>query len=419
MIKQSWKVFFVFVLLSLLVIGIRGPSIVRAEAPIKMGFVSIFSGRVAMLGEEGSKGSILAAEEINAKGGVLGRKIEVITRDSGGKIEEAVRIARDFVVRDNVDFLIDGSSSRESFAVKEVSRELKKLTMITASETTSNTADPKIFTPYSFRTARVAIHDSIVGGYYAGKMAKKLNLKKWYSISPDYAYGHDNTDLFFEYTKKHDPDIQIMGQQWPKIFEPDYTAHITKIMKDKPDAVYSCLWGGDLTAFLEQASLYGLFQRVKFFGINIADPLVLGALKKGVPAGMFTGSRYNPTMPDTEANKAFGEAFKKRFGTYPSNWSWQGYIAVLYLEAAMKKAGTTDNEKVMKALEGIEIEAPCAQPPRKTIVMRARDHQSIYYTIGWAETISDPPYVTGRTYMPWEEILEQETAYYKSQGWLQ
>jgi branched-chain amino acid transport system substrate-binding protein len=190
-------------------------------------------------------------------------------------------------------------------------------------------------------------------------------------------------------------------------------------MKDKPDAVYSCLWGGDLTAFLEQASLYGLFQRVKFFGINIADPLVLGALKKGVPAGMFTGSRYNPTMPDTEANKAFGEAFKKRFGTYPSNWSWQGYNAVLFLEAGMKKAGTTDNEKVMKALEGIEIEAPCAQPPRKTIVMRARDHQSIYYTIGWAETISNPPYVTDRTYMPWEEILKQETEYYKSQGWLQ
>jgi branched-chain amino acid transport system substrate-binding protein len=418
MIKQSWKLFSVFFLLSLLVMGVTVTSIVQAEEPIKMGFVSIFSGRVAMLGEEGSKGAILAAEEINAKGGVLGRKIEVITRDSGGKIEEAVRIARDFVVRDKVDFLIDGSSSRESFAVKEVSRELKKLTMITASETTSNTADPKIFTPYSFRTARVAIHDSIVGGFFAGQMAKKLKLKKWYSISPDYAYGHDNTNLFFEYTKKHDPEIQIIGQQWPKIFEPDYTAHITKIMKDKPDAVYSCLWGGDLTAFLEQASLYGLFQRVKFFGINIADPLVLSALKKGVPAGMFTGNRYNPTMPDTPANHAFGEAFKKRFGTYPSNWSWQGYIAVLYLEAAMKKAGTTDNEKVMKALEGIEIEAPCAQPPRKTIVMRARDHQSIYYTIGWAETISKPPYVTDRTYMPWEEILKQETEYYKSQGWL-
>ena len=398
--------------------GFLSAGTAKAAEPIKIGFVSIFSGRVAMLGEEGSKGAILAAEQINAKGGVLGRNIEVITRDSGGKIEEAVRIARDFVVRDKVDFLMDGSSSRESFAVKEVSRDLKKLTMITASETTSNTADPKIWTPYSFRTARVAIHDSIVGGFFAGKICKEQGLKKWYSVSPDYAYGHDNTNLFFEYTKKHYPEMEIIGQQWPKIFTPDYTAHITKIMKDKPDAAYSCLWGGDITAFLEQAGLYGLFSRVKFFGINIADPLVMGALKKGVPEGMYTGGRYNVAIPDTAENRAMGEAFKKRFGTYPSNWSWQAYTAVLFLEAAMKKAGTADNEKVMKALEDLEIEAPCAQPPRKTVVMRGKDHQLIYYTIGWAETMSKPPFVKNAVFMPWDKILAEETAYYKKQGWL-
>ncbi len=394
---------------------LSGP--VCAQEPIKIGFVSIMSGRVAMLGEEGSKGAQLAIDEINGKGGVIGRKFELLTRDSAGKIEEAVRIARDYVVRDKVDFIMDGSSSRESFAVKEVSRDLKKLTMITASETTSNTADPKIRTPYSFRTARVAIHDSIVGGYFGGKVSREFGLKKWYSISPDYAYGHDNTNLFFEYLKKNYSDFTIIGQQWPKLFEPDYTAHITKIMKDKPDAVYSCLWGGDTTAFLEQASLYGLFKRVKFFGINIADPLVLGALKKGVPAGMYTGNRYNPTMPDTPANRAFAENFKKKYGTYPSNWSWQAYTAILFLEAAIKKVGSTDNEKVIKALEGLTIKAPCAQPPGETVTMRAYDHQMIYYTIGWAKTISKPPYVTDRTYMPWKEILEEEAAYLKKMGW--
>ena len=142
---------------------------VYAAEPIKIGFVSIMSGRVAMLGEEGSKGAQLAIDEINAKGGVIGRKFKLLTRDSTGKIEEAVRIARDYVVRDKVDFIMDGSSSRESFAVKEVSRDLKKLTMITASETTANTADPKIRTPYSFRTARVAIHDCISRGVFRGQ----------------------------------------------------------------------------------------------------------------------------------------------------------------------------------------------------------------------------------------------------------
>ncbi|MEM4406279.1 MAG: ABC transporter substrate-binding protein [Candidatus Methanomethylicaceae archaeon] len=390
----------------------------QAKEPIRIGFVSIFSGRVAMLGEEGSKGVFLAAEEINSKGGLLGRKIEVITRDSGGKIEEAVRIAREFVVREKVDFLLDGSSSRESFAVKEVSRDLKKLTMVTASETTSHTADPTIYTPYTFRTARVAIHDAIVGGYFAAKVCKEKNLRKWYSISPDYEYGHDNTELFFRYTRRYYPDMEVVGQVWPKLFEPDYTAHITKILKDKPDAVYSALWAGDLASFLEQASLYGLFEKLKFFGINIADPLVITALKKGVPAGMYTGNRYNPVVPDTQENKSFAERYKARFGTYPSNWSWQAYTAILALEEAVKRCGTTDNEKVIKELEDLEIPAPCAQPPRKSVVMRGRDHQLIYYTIGWAETISQPPYVKNVSYMSWEEILKLEEEYYKEKGWL-
>jgi branched-chain amino acid transport system substrate-binding protein len=90
---------------------------VSAADPIKIGFVSIMSGRVAMLGEEGSKGAQLAIDEVNARGGVIGRTFQLLTRDSAGKIEEAVRIARDYVVRDKVDFIMDGSSSRESFAV--------------------------------------------------------------------------------------------------------------------------------------------------------------------------------------------------------------------------------------------------------------------------------------------------------------
>jgi hypothetical protein len=88
------------------------------------------------------------------------------------------------------------------------------------------------------------------------------------------------------------------------------------------------------------------------------------------------------------------------------------------LEAAVKKAGTTDNEKVIKALEGLTIKAPCAQPPGETVTMRAYDHQMIYYTIGWAKTISEPPYVTDRTYMAWDKILKEEAAYLKKKGWL-
>lgn len=389
-----------------------------AQSPIKMGFVSIFSGRVAMLGETGLRGALLAADEYNAQGGVLGRKIEIIHRDSAGKIEEAVRIARDFVVKDKIDFLLDNSSSREAFAVKEVSRDLKIITMVVASETTDLTADPKIATPYSFRSARQSIHDCSVAGYYAAKLSKEQGLTRWYSISPDYAYGHDSTERFFEFLKKGNPNVEIVGQLWPKLFEPDYTPHITKILADKPHAIYSALWGGDTVAFIEQALMYGLFQQSKFFCINIADYTVLKALKS-VPEGLHTGSRYLRNVPDTPANHEFADKYQKKYGEPPTNWSWESYSGMLFLMEGIKKAGSFESDKVIKAIEGLKIKAPAGAPDMDgAITMRARDHTNIGYAIAWGRTISKEPFVTDLFYLPWKEILQEEEEFLKRKGWL-
>jgi len=389
-----------------------------AQEPIKIGFVSIFSGRVAMLGETGFKGAQLAVDEYNAKGGVLGRKIEITNRDSAGKIEEAVRIARDFVVKDKVDFLMDHSSSREAFAVKEVSRDLKVITMVTASETTDHSADPKIWTPYNFRSARQSIHDCCVAGFYAAKIAKEQGLTRWYSISPDYAYGHDSTDRFFEFLQKKSPEAKIVGKLWPKLFEPDYTPHITKMLGDKPHAFYSALWGGDLVAFIEQAMMYGLFEQTKFFSINVADYTVLKALKK-IPEGLHTGSRYLRNVPDTPANHDFADRYQKKYKELPTNWSWETYSGILFLLEGIKKAKSLETEKVIKAMKGLRIKAPAGSPDfNGQIELRARDHTNIGYAIAWGKTISKEPYVTDLFYVPWSEILKEEEEYLKKKGWL-
>jgi len=394
------------------------PKTAVAQAPIRIGFVSIFSGRVAMLGETGLKGAQLAADEYNAKGGVLGRKIEIIHRDSAGKIEEAVRIARDFVVKDKVDFLMDHSSSREAFAVKEVSRDLKVITMVTASETTDHSADPKIWTPYNFRSARQSIHDCCVAGFYAAKIAKEQGLMRWYSISPDYAYGHDSTERFFEFLQKKNPEVKIVGKLWPKLFEPDYTPHITKMLADKPHAFYSALWGGDTVAFIEQALMYGLFEQSKFFCINIADYTVLKALKK-VPEGLHTGSRYLKNVPDSPANRDFGDRYQKKYGELPTNWSWETYSGMLFLMEGIKKAKSLEAEKVIKAMKGLRIKAPAGSPDFDGhIVLRDRDHTNIGYAIAWGKTIAKEPYVTDLYYLPWKEILQEEEEWLKKKGWL-
>lgn len=389
---------------------------VMAQGPIRIGFVSIFSGRMAMLGETGYNGFILAADDINAKGGILGRKIEVIRRDSKGVIEEAVRIARDFITKDKVDVLFDQSSSREAFAIREVTKDQKFLTFVTASETAELTGNPKGWSKYSFRTGDHDVHNSVVAGIYAARIAKANKWTKWGSISPDYAYGRDFTDAFFTILHMEYPEVKIVGQMWPKLAEPDYTSHITAALNAKPEAMFSAFWGGDCATFLEQAQMFGFFDRVKYFGNGIADYTVLKALKK-VPAGLYTGSRYLRNVPDTRENYEFCDRYEKRFGSLPTHWSQECYTGALFLEAAAKKAGTLETEAMVRALEGLTIKAPWGNPPKGEVTMRATDHTPIDYAEAWGVTISDPPYVKDIQYIEWDTILKLEEVVYKKRGW--
>ncbi|MDP2626725.1 MAG: ABC transporter substrate-binding protein [Candidatus Rokubacteria bacterium] len=391
-----------------------GPRAYSAE-PITVGFVSIFSGRVAALGETGFRGLEIALDELNEKGGLLGRQVRAIRQDSAGKIEDAVRIARDFITRDKVDLLMDHSSSREAFAVREVSRDLKMATMVTASETTELTADPKARTPYTFRAARQTLHDGIVGGSYAAAVSKAKGMPRWYSASPDYAYGRASTEEFFAALKAAAPEIQVIGQAWPKLFEPDYTAFISKLLQDKPQACYSCLWAGDLVTFVEQGSLYGLFEQVAFFGINLADYTILKTLKR-VPAGMHSGSRYLVNVPDSPGNRAFGERYEKKYKELPTNWSQECYTGMLFLAEAVRKVGSTKSEDLVRALEGLTIKAPWGVDG--TVTMRKRDHTIVNYAIGWGPTQPQSPWVPKTSGLAWDKIQAQEEAYLKSKGWL-
>ena len=128
--------------------------------------------------------------------------------------------------------------------MQEVIRELKVLCIHTNSETSSLSADPKIHVPTAFRVARQGIHDAIVSAAYAGNVAKAKGLKTWMSCSPDYAYGRDNTSLFLEYLKRFHPEVELVGETWPKLFQADYTENVTKILQVKPQALYSALWAG-------------------------------------------------------------------------------------------------------------------------------------------------------------------------------
>jgi len=395
--------------------GLGFPYISRAEdKPIRIGMPTILSGRVAQLGISSRNAVMTEVEKFNAGGGLGGRKIEVITRDSKGKPDEAVNNTRQLINGDGCEIILDAESSASAFAVQEVIRELKVLCIHTNSETSSLSADPKIRVPTAFRTARQGIHDAIVSATYAASIAKAKGLKTWMTCSPDYAYGRDNTSLFMQYLKKFQPDVELVGETWPKLFQADYTENITKILQVKPQALYSALWAGDLVSFVDQSGIYNLFGQTNMFAINMADYTTLTAVKN-LPQGIHSASRYIKTFPATPENAAWADAYKAKYGDYPTNWSWENAVAMNCIIAALKKTNSTDSAKLADAIRGMKLKTPFGADG--TITMRAEDQTTVGYALGWGTTIPKEPYVPNVTPGDWKSIFEHEAEWKKAMGY--
>jgi branched-chain amino acid transport system substrate-binding protein len=298
--------------------------------------------------------------------------------------------------------------------VHEVARDLGVFCIHTNSETSALTADPKQHIPNAFRTARQGVHDSIVGGRYAATIAKAKGLKKWATCAPDYAYGRDTTGEFTTYLKRFAPDTEIISESWPKLFQPDYTEVVTKILQAKPQALYSCLWGGDLTSYIDQANIYALFTQMEVFAVNMADYTALTVVKN-LPKGIHSGNRYIKTYPATAENAAWGDAYKAKYNEYPTNWSWENATAIMLLAEAAKKANSADGKKIADAMRGLKIKSPFGADG--TVTMRAEDQTLIGYAIGWGTTIPQEPYVPEVKPGDWKNILELEAEWKKSKGY--
>lgn len=391
--------------------AVFAPNVVTAQSKvIRIGMPTILSGRVAQLGTSSRNAVQLEVEKVNAAGGLAGRQIEMVIRDSKGQPQEAARVARELVNSDNCEILLDAEASSGAFAVQEVAKDLGVLCIHTNSETSSLTADPKIRIPNAFRACRQGIHDSIAGGSYAANIAKAKKLNKWATCSPDYAYGRDSTQLFIEYLKHFHPQAEVASEAWPKLFQPDYTEVITKVIQAKPQALYSCLWGGDLTSWIDQGNIYAMFAQMEVFAINMADYTALTVVKN-LPKGIHSGNRYIKTFPATAKNAAWADEYRARFKEYPTNWSWENATGIHFLAAASKKANSADGKKIADALRGLKIESPFGADG--TMTMRADDQTIVGYAVGWGTTIPTEPYVPEVTAGDWKVISELEADWKK------
>jgi branched-chain amino acid transport system substrate-binding protein len=336
------------------------PLAAAAEDTIKIGFPIPLSGPTAVYGTPILKGAELAVQEINANGGVLGRKLELLSRDSKANADEAVRLSRELIIKDNVDFLLGTLTSAEAPAVSTVAKENKIVFIAPAAKSTLLT-DAAHIHPYIFRVASNTDVEGLAG---AGMMAKFQDVKTVATIAPDYAYGHDSATAFIAALKKVRPDIQVVDQEWPKLGEPDFTPFINAMMSKKPDAVYCSLFAGDFVTFAKQGTPLGLFKAINN---RLVDPGEVGtpdaaqALGADYPYGIIANA-YDPVIwngAEPPEHKKFIEdlkAFTK--AQYASGWSANGYEMVHALAEGIKKAGDTKSDDVSKALEGLTFDTP-------------------------------------------------------------
>jgi branched-chain amino acid transport system substrate-binding protein len=369
----------------LLALVLAMPLAASAQKPIKVGFPMILSGPGALFGEPASKGAQMFVDEINAKGGVLGRKLELLPRDTKGNADEAVRVSRELILKENVDFLVGTLTSAEGPAVSVVAKENKIVFIAPIPKTDQLTAPDKLH-PYVFRVAA----NTTMEGRSAAEIVAKWPVTRVATISPDYAYGQDVTKSFVEHLKKIKPSMQIVDQQWPKLGEPDYTPFINAQMAKKPDAVFSSLWGGHFVNFAKQAKPLGYFDAVKYNFIGVGEagsPESTKAMGKDYPVGIWGNSYDAFYWGETSAHREYTDKLAKYLkDEYPSSWAIQGYTGMQFLAEAIKKAGSTDSDKVSKALLGLTIDTPIG---KQTI--REKDHQANRGQL-YGKTVMDPKF---------------------------
>src|SRR6185369_4866807 len=334
----------------LLALTLAAPLAAEAQKPIKVGFPMILSGPGALFGEPALKGAQMFVEEINAKGGVLGRKIDLIARDTKGNADEAVRVSRELILKENVDFLVGTLTSAEGPAVSVVAKENKIVFIAPIPKTDQLTAPDKLH-PYVFRVAST----TTIEGRSAAEIIAKWPVKRVATIAPDYAYGQDVTKSFVEHLKKIAPQMEIVDQQWPKLGEADYTPFINAQMAKKPDAVFSSMWGGHFLNFTKQAKPLGYFDAIKnnlVAGGEGASPESTKAMGADYPVGIW-GNSYDAFYWDDAATthkEWIQKLAKYTKDEYPSSWPIQGYMGMQFLAEAIKKANSTESDKVAKAM---------------------------------------------------------------------
>jgi branched-chain amino acid transport system substrate-binding protein len=355
---STWKT-----LVALAFLTAAGAAPALAQSTIRIGELNSYKSQPAFL-EPYKRGVELALDEINAAGGVLGKKLEFVFRDDGANPGEAVRVAEELTTREGTNLITGTFLSNVGLAVTEFAG--KKQVFFLAAEPLTDKITWQNGNKYTYRL-RSSTWMQVAMLMPEIAAAKK---KRWALVYPNFEYGQSAAANFKAMLQKQQPDVEFVSEQASPLGKIDAGAVAQAIDDAKPDAIFNVLFGADLAKFVREGNTRDTFKGRFVASLLSGEPEYVDPLKDEAPVGwVVTG--YPWYAIDTPAHKAFLAAYQKKYNDYPRLGSVVGYVTAKSLAAGIAKAGSTDTAQVVAAFDGLKVEGPLGP-----FFYRGSDHQA-------------------------------------------
>ncbi len=371
-----------------------------AQDTLKIGEINSYKAQPAFL-EPYKKGWELAVEEVNASGGVLGKKLQVISRDDNGNPGDAVRVAEELVSREGVALITGTFLSNIGLAVTDFAKQRKVFFL--AAEPLTDKITWQNGNRYTFRLRP----NTYMQVAMLVPEAAKMNKKRWAIVYPNYEYGQSAAATFKAMLKKAQPDVEFVAEQAPPLGRLDAGAVSQALADAKPDAIFNVLFGADLSRFVREGNTRGLFKGREVVSLLTGEPEYLDPLRDEAPVGwVVTGYPYYGIQ--TPEHKKFFLAYYNKYKEFPKLGSVVGYTTIWSLAEGLRKAKSAETEKLIAAFKGLSLMSPFGP-----ITYRASDHQSTMGAYlgktqleGGKGVMVDYRYLDGAKYLPSAEEVK-------------
>lgn len=380
--------------------ALGAPALGRAQAgPIRIGEINSYTAQPAFLLPY-RNGWTLALEQVNAAGGINGRRLETVHRDDGGKPEDAVRLAGELANAEKVALLAGGFLSNVGLAISDYANQNRMLYL--ASEPLTDALVWSRGNRYTFRLRASTYMQSAM----LVEQAAKLPAKRWACVAPNYEYGQSAVRWFKELLTRARPEVAFVAEQFPALGRIDAGATVQALAAANPEAIFNVTFGADLTNFVRQGLTRGLFEGRRVVSLLTGEPEYLDPLQDEAPENwIVTG--YPWDQLNTPEHAAFRDAYRKRWNDHPRLGSVVGHDTVMAIAAMLRKAPAVESEAMVDAMAGLRFGSVFGP-----VEFRAIDHQS---TMGafvgrtvlknGRGTMADWHYADGQDFLPPDETV--------------